>query len=154
MQVCEANILEEIIYYLPSPNDIFLLTDDTFHNFQLNNGSWLCSSCPSKCKQYFRLHNIIDEAGSNTQKKVEYITISTRPIPFNLDESQIAIYNYQLSHGINLPLNMYPEKELCDYGFKFNEEEKLKLEKIIIIYLENDINEFKDYKGMYSRYWI
>ncbi|KAI6659971.1 hypothetical protein LOD99_14312 [Oopsacas minuta] len=152
LQVCEANILEDIIYYFPSPNDIFLLTDDTFHNFQLNNDRWLCCSCSSKCKQHSRLHNILENTGSNTQKKFEYNTISTRAIPFNLDESQIAIYNYQLFHGINLPLNMYPEKEFCDYGFKFNEEEKLKLEKVgIVIYLENDINEFKDYKVYSSR---
>ncbi|KAI6648338.1 hypothetical protein LOD99_12147 [Oopsacas minuta] len=152
LQVCEANILEDIICYFPSPNDIFLLTDDTFHNFQLNNDRWLCCPCSSKCKQHSRLHNILENTGSNTQKKFEYNTISTGAIPFNLDESQIAIYNHQLCHGINLPLNMYPEKEFCDYGFKFNEEEKLKLEKVgIVINLENDINEFKDYKAVENK---
>ena len=69
LQVCEANNLENIIYYLPNAKDIFLLADDTFHNFQLNNGSWLCSSCPSKCKHHFRLHNILDQVGSDTPIK-------------------------------------------------------------------------------------
>ena len=154
VQDCEANNLEDMIYYHPIPKDIFLLTDDTFHCFQLNNGSWFCNSCPSKCKEYLKLKIVLDQVASDTPiKKVEYNTISTRPIPFSLDENQIKIYNHQLRNGINLPVNIYPEKDCCDNGFNFNEEVKLKLEKVgVIIYTENEVNEFKEHKGKYTYY--
>ena len=152
VQVCEANNLDDMIYYHPNPKDIFLLKEDTFHCFQLNNGNWFCNSCSLKCKEYLKLKIVLDKVTPDTSiKKVEYNIISTRSIPFSLDENQIKIYNHQLRHGINLPVNIYPEKDRCDNGFNFNKEEQLKLEKVgVVIYMENDVNEFKEHKGKYT----
>ena len=127
-----------------------MLADKALHTYYLHNGSWVCSSCPSTCKQQIRIQGIVDNNFTiEDPKKLSYPTISTRPIPLTLDKELVSIYNNQLAKGLNLPEQLWPENKFCEYGFAINDEGSLKLENTgIVIYTENDIIELKEHKSM------
>ena len=153
VQVCNRYVNDEAVYYSPNSKSIFLLADKALHTYYLHNASWVCSSCPSTCKQQLRIQGIVDNLGYNLAiedpKELSYPTISTRPIPLALDKDLVSIYNNQLAKGFYLPEQLWPENKFCEYGFAINDEGSLKLENTgIIIYTENDIIELKEHKGM------
>ena len=155
MVVCESKILDGAVYFNPNPHNIILI-DRTIHNFCSRSGSWNCDSCLAKCKKRIRLPHILSKIGESSSTEtmfteIEYKTISTLNIPLILDEILISNYNTQLYQGTWLPSkSIFPENSCCEYGYKFNTEDNLKLEKTgIIIYTENDIIELDEHKGRY-----
>ena len=134
MVVCESKILDEAVYFI-------LIEDRTIHNFCFRTGSWNCDSCLAKCKKRIRLPHILSKIGESTStetifREIECKAISTLNIPLILDEILISNYNTQLYQGTWLPSkSIFPENSCCEYGYKFNTEDNLKLENTgIIIY--------------------
>ena len=154
LSICEANILDELIYYSPNPKDIFLIANNDLHIFSFNNSGWKCSSCSAKCRLVSQIKIILDKvefnAVSENAKALEYPTISIKAIPKILDEKLVSNYNNQLCQGIVLPVQIFPEIEFCGNGYKYNDQDRLKLENTgIIIYTENDIIELKGHQGKF-----
>ena len=150
--VCEPNILDKVTYYTPNPHNIFLIEDKIIHNFYISSGICICSSCHSKCKKQSILQLILEKIGYSASignpKDIDYETITTLKIPLILDDKLVSTYNNQLCEGINLPLHIFPESKFCSYGYKYHDEDKLKLQNTgIIIYTENDIIELDEHKG-------
>ncbi|KAI6660643.1 hypothetical protein LOD99_10374 [Oopsacas minuta] len=144
LKVCEANVFEEMMYYLISPTNISILVLDTLHNFTLRTiGGCSCNSCLGKCKQQTKLQNILamtDQPSIKSQRKIEYNVVTSAPIPFILDEALSSSYDQQLREGIQLPKMLIPEQKYCKNGYEFNREDQLKLENTgIVIYTKNDV---------------
>ena len=147
---------DNIFYYHIDSETIFLTDNVVAHCFICRENSWNCASC-EKCN-YLSLAKEISlqlevdpPFPPNRTITDEYSTISTLPIPKMLNEKLASVYRQQLTNGLHLPTDIYPEAILCSNGFPldmFNLERKG-----IIIYMDNDIQDLKDHKGnnMYSR---
>ena len=141
---------ENVSYYTIDRKTIFLTDNVVYHCFICRENIWNCASCENKCKYFSLVKEISSQLEVETSPKNrtitdEYSTISTLPIPNTLDESLASVYRQQLTHGLHLPIDIYPEARFCSNGFALN---SFKLErKGIIIYMDNDIHDLKDHKG-------
>ena len=77
----------------------------------------------------------------------KYETISSTPIPLYLDDSLCTVYDNQLKHGIELPVEIMPDKLYCVNGCSFNIPKPARPTKGIIIYTENDVLTLPDHQG-------
>ena len=157
--VCKSSQLSKGIYYLLNDKNLFLLGNEEYHSFYRKKDVWNCDTCFQDLQNDFNCsHNycrLKDRSCHNTSHKsnsIEYPTISTLPIPLAFDDTLSSVYSKQLSQGFQLPPLLIPEKQNCAQGYPFNTEDELSLERTgIILYLENDILEYKDHKGTYTR---
>ena len=160
--MCEASHLDDITYYILNLNSIFIVENNGYHSFSFKNDHWNCESCPNVCKMKSTLHkiacksdNCCDLKVSHDYCPVEYTTISTLPIPNELDDELASVYTQQLSQEIQLPRLLYPEAQYCGQGYKFNTPNHLTRERTgITIYTENAILEFKDHEGKCKKFRI
>ena len=79
----------------------------------------------------------------------KYETISSTPIPLSLDESLSTVYDNQLKHGIELLVEIVPDKLFCVNGYSFDIPKPARPTKGIIIYTENDVITLPDHQGEY-----
>ena len=103
LKVCEANKLDEILYFLINPTNIFISALGTLHNYTSRSGNWFCNTCIGKCKQQPKLSNILAMNGHDlsmkNQRLIEYTVVTSNQIPMDLDETLCSNYDKQLSEG-------------------------------------------------------
>ena len=120
-EVCEPCTVNHSTYFLLTTNTLFFI--DTEYHFYINKeGKWFCDTCTGICKQKHKFLPILATFELPVKKAknlIEYSTVSTFPIPVTLNESMTQVYNRQLTHGIDLPQNIYPEAEYCVNGYPF-----------------------------------
>ena len=154
--VCQSTQLNEVTYYLLNERAIFIPKNEEYHHYYLKKGAWNCNTCPKICKmssivQAIEIALKIGHGISTSPivTSIEYPTISTLPIPLTFDEKFSSVYSQQISQGFQLPALLIPENQHCAQGYLLNTENELTLGRTgIILYLENDILEYKDHKGI------
>ena len=84
---------------------------------------WYCETCPRVCKQKHRFQPILTTLDQpiEGESEIKFSTISTIPIPVNLDELMTLVY----SRGLELSLHILPEAKYCVNGYSFNKLEDL-----------------------------
>ena len=71
------------------------------------------------------------------QKNIHFTVISKLPIPASFDENMTNIYEeQQLCKNLNIPIELFPEKELCENDYSFNKENNTLERKGLILYLQ------------------
>ena len=86
LKVCEANKLDEIVYFIINPMNIFISALDTLHNYTSRSGN---------CSVILVLGNV----SSNLSYQ-----ITSNQIPMRLDGTLCSNYDKQPPEGIHLPL--------------------------------------------------
>ena len=150
--VCEPRAAGNSTYYILNAKNIFFIKNG-YHRFFLKETKWHCSNCPGGCQQKIVFEIILKSLDviPKQQVKLDYSTVSSLPIPLTLDPILVEVYKRQLSCGLNLPENLYPEREFCGHGYKFNTKENLVLERTgIIIYTENEVLNLNRHHGMFN----
>ena len=124
------------------------------HIYLNEDNKWHCESCERVCKVKAIIRNIPEDIIPHTisdtfKPKIDSECISNTRIPFNLSHSLSIVYSNQKINGFDLPDKLYPENLFgkCTHGFDYPEN-NLKLENTgIIVYLQDDIRQFKEYQG-------
>ena len=153
MNAYQPNYLNDSKYYIPNNSTIVLIDNKDFHYFYNKETKWSCDICLGKCIKSKSLKQILTECSFNqptaTQKEIVYPTISTLPLPLFLDEKMAIVYeNQQQCDRMNLPIELYPEREFCEYGYEFNLSENVNLVREgIIIYTAKAIIELAEHRG-------
>ena len=84
--------------------------------------------------------------------KEEYVeqtfqVVSKTPISLFFNEHLSKVYDSQLNFGIQLPIDVYPEKSTCINGYPFHNLKRARSAKGIIIYTETDIISLPNHQG-------
>ena len=123
-----------------------------FHIFYKKEVKWFCDTCLGKCSKSATMKKILPENNFNEltadQKEIQYPVVSNISIPVSFDESMSNLYEeQQLCSNLNLPIELLPEKELCEYNYKFSKE-KISLERRgLILYTAKTVVELAEHKG-------
>ena len=78
----------------------------------------------------------------------KYPTISTTPIPLYLDDTSSRVYNDQLNNGMQLSVDIYPNKFNCINNYPFHDPMPARATKGIIRYTECDVIYLPDHQGI------
>ena len=105
------------------------------------------TKCHHKSSLLKVLPNSIPKCAEYHEHKYE--TISNRPIPLCLDELLFIVYDKQLKYGIELPIEIVPDKLYCINGYSFGISKPARPTKGIIIYTENDVISFPHHQSKY-----
>ena len=124
------------------------------HIYCFQENKWYCETCEKACKVKSIINSLHEHisppVANNFNPKTESKSISSTHIPFTLPLSLSKIYKEQLLSGLYLPNNLYPEDLLqrCPYGYGYLAS-NVKLEQTgIIVYLENEVREYKLHNGI------
>ena len=68
--------------------------------------------------------------------------------PFLLMKKALVYEHQQQCNNMNLPIELYPEREICEYGYQFNFRENVTLEREgMIIYTAKGVIELAEHIG-------
>ena len=159
----QCSINEHLIIYHPkyvstdaifsiSSSLIFLIDSKEFHIFQRKEMKWFCNSCLTKCNRSGSMKNILTNDDLNepaaVRKEILYTVITSLPIPAFFDDNMINVYEEQQLHkNLNLPTELLPEKELCEYKCIFSKENITLLRKGLILYTAKAVIDLAEHKG-------
>ena len=136
---------------------IFLIDTKEFQIFRRMDTKWFCDSCSFKCSKSACMKHLLpnDEPNEPTavQKEIQYSVISYLLIPASFDENMINVYeDQQLHNNLNLPTELLPEKELCEYKYTFSKETITLERKGLILYTAKAVVYLSEHRGKIMSY--
>ena len=78
---------------------------------------------------------------------MQFLTITTNPIPHTFSEDMKTIYRNQISQDINLPELLRSSVEECQNGFRFQLAGPASKSKGNIFYTESDVIALPNHQG-------